>query len=1455
MTKKAFLVIILAIFSFTLSEDLVVKPALAIYQYTATGGQLVTGSEQSGSQTNTGSFKGTFGDDNNAWETARANPGGLNKHLQFDGVELSEANKLILRIRDNNVTTADAYIHQICDWTSSSTVDDVADTQCTGGGWRTLQPRKTSYTNTTEQLRIYDIYDGYFSSRDTSPGTVVSTPLSNFIESTNKRVLVRASSSVDSATVHSLDSAQLEAAIHPVYEPAEFVKDAGSTTTNFISDLVGQADGTNVTASDGNRLQIPMAAVSQAVDVTFKFKNIDTYTGMNTILALPEVCVSNAELTFGVYLRNFNNGSWTQIGSDITGSACNTDTEYALAFNDTTISGFNFGNHISSTNEIWLRFLTNAPATVRSIQFDRIYLMLGSVNSDSAKCEISWGTGTATATDCTNTRDVEEGITAAPTTSTWQATSVLEYPSAFYADDNDDDANDSEAAFASNLSFPITVAGNMSITGIHYAGKYRSNNTAITIKPQIRDYSGQGGTSGWADVNESGKGNSERNNAATYTWSDSWRHGEGMGLRDSPYNGVDTANNLMNLRMRTSASTDTTAGDVNDWDFAMMSVSWVEESKRRTLSHFFPATGSQLVTGSEVSTGQANTGSYKAVLGNDEDEWQTARANPGGLNKHIQFDGVELQGANKITVELRDNNITTGDGYLHQICDWVSAIEVDNTTDSQCTGGGWRTLQPRRDEYTVTSEQARFYSLYNGYFSLRDASPGTILNIPLSNFVRSSDKRVLLRIFSTVDSTTQHTLDTATLEVGIDPVYEPADPIIDTGTASSNFISEVVGYGAGTNDSNRLAIQMPGAGTAADVTFKFRDVRTYTGMNTIFVGPDMCVSDTSLTFTLHLRNFNSNSWTQIGSTNTGTACGTDTVYAFSFNSDTVTGFNFSDHISSANEIWARFLTNAPSSVQSLQFDRLFVMLGSVNSNSAQCEISWGTGTATNCVNTRDVKEGIFNEGTTSSWQVTSALEYPSSFYSKDNDDDANDGETAFASNLSFPITTSADMAITRLHHVVKHRSNNANISQTARYRDYAGVTDPSGWEELPNVGSNNSTSYSGESTGGNVKFQTSVDDFIDTFNNVMKMRFETSASTDTTDGDVNDIDFAIMSVGWLATSTPQISVGTTGKQSSVSLASNRYVGGAFTFIRNSSSANVTQVIITDTGSVNANQYLSNLDLYYETGATCQFDATETLFGTATSFDTAEKATVTGTMSVGTEQTCVYAIVDVAATTPEGRTIELEISSPSSDVTVSAGTVAPGGGSLAIPGSSTIASSIPSGGGGLSSTSSTSTSPTSTSPTSTVPTPTSSTSTSPVKPFLPLNPTLGDIKKAIADLASKLEEALNNITDVSIPALIQEITQKIDQIQKAIDTLNTSLLEKTLYRGMTGNEVRSLQEFLKAQGTEVYPEGLVTGYFGPLTEAAVKRFQLKHQIVTDKKDWGYGYVGPKTRAKINSLLKF
>ncbi|MDO8515857.1 MAG: peptidoglycan-binding domain-containing protein [bacterium] len=77
--------------------------------------------------------------------------------------------------------------------------------------------------------------------------------------------------------------------------------------------------------------------------------------------------------------------------------------------------------------------------------------------------------------------------------------------------------------------------------------------------------------------------------------------------------------------------------------------------------------------------------------------------------------------------------------------------------------------------------------------------------------------------------------------------------------------------------------------------------------------------------------------------------------------------------------------------------------------------------------------------------------------------------------------------------------------------------------------------------------------------------------------------------------------------------------------------------------------------------------------------------------------------------------------------------------------------------------------------------------------------------------------------------------------------------RSLYRGIKGDDVSRLQAYLAAD-PEIYPEKMATGFYGALTEKAVGRFQLKYGLLTSADvSAGYGTFGPRTRAKLNSLL--
>lgn len=109
-------------------------------------------------------------------------------------------------------------------------------------------------------------------------------------------------------------------------------------------------------------------------------------------------------------------------------------------------------------------------------------------------------------------------------------------------------------------------------------------------------------------------------------------------------------------------------------------------------------------------------------------------------------------------------------------------------------------------------------------------------------------------------------------------------------------------------------------------------------------------------------------------------------------------------------------------------------------------------------------------------------------------------------------------------------------------------------------------------------------------------------------------------------------------------------------------------------------------------------------------------------------------------------------------------------------------------------------------------------------------------------------------------MIAQLTKQIQELQNQINSLKQKQAEikiqqhnqiielvKNLRQGSTGEDVTILQALLAAD-PDVYPEGLITGLYGPLTTKAVRKFQAKYGIEQA------GVVGPKTLKKLNELLK-
>ncbi|MFZ2151711.1 MAG: peptidoglycan-binding protein [Minisyncoccia bacterium] len=81
---------------------------------------------------------------------------------------------------------------------------------------------------------------------------------------------------------------------------------------------------------------------------------------------------------------------------------------------------------------------------------------------------------------------------------------------------------------------------------------------------------------------------------------------------------------------------------------------------------------------------------------------------------------------------------------------------------------------------------------------------------------------------------------------------------------------------------------------------------------------------------------------------------------------------------------------------------------------------------------------------------------------------------------------------------------------------------------------------------------------------------------------------------------------------------------------------------------------------------------------------------------------------------------------------------------------------------------------------------------------------------------------------------------------SVTALTYASIGRTLDLGAQGVDVSNLQRFLSSNPI-IYPEGIVSGYFGPLTQKAVVQFQARYGISQ------VGRVGPATLQKINTLI--
>jgi len=153
---------------------------------------------------------------------------------------------------------------------------------------------------------------------------------------------------------------------------------------------------------------------------------------------------------------------------------------------------------------------------------------------------------------------------------------------------------------------------------------------------------------------------------------------------------------------------------------------------------------------------------------------------------------------------------------------------------------------------------------------------------------------------------------------------------------------------------------------------------------------------------------------------------------------------------------------------------------------------------------------------------------------------------------------------------------------------------------------------------------------------------------------------------------PGIHATTTGTQTASVNAStsNFYVGGKIVITENYKQHDVTGVVITENGTVDASTALANIKLQYDADITAPYDcASESFGGGESQFGTTDTdgfsgangtSTFTGTtITVSTTSAlCLYPVMDVRNSAVSSSTIEILLNNPATDITVTNGIAGP-----------------------------------------------------------------------------------------------------------------------------------------------------------------------------------------------------
>jgi predicted lipoprotein with Yx(FWY)xxD motif len=218
-------------------------------------------------------------------------------------------------------------------------------------------------------------------------------------------------------------------------------------------------------------------------------------------------------------------------------------------------------------------------------------------------------------------------------------------------------------------------------------------------------------------------------------------------------------------------------------------------------------------------------------------------------------------------------------------------------------------------------------------------------------------------------------------------------------------------------------------------------------------------------------------------------------------------------------------TTIATTTQSVRLDQIYAMIGSVNRDSSACEISFGSGTATDCAYTRELDTTLASttiNAPANAWSVTTGREtttMSSAYYPFDNDNDTTGNEYAASANLWLPMQapTSTKSMGSSILYSVNMRAGTTSQTMQGGFRDFFGnnATINGGWTLFGTTNAAVTFGYQDALTNG--YFGNTTYQYVDTYNGETNIRFRTNTAG--AGSAVRDIDFVMASLQWVDNSS------------------------------------------------------------------------------------------------------------------------------------------------------------------------------------------------------------------------------------------------------------------------------------------------------------------------------------------------